>query len=148
MLEEQVAQLPDQPPAVGGREPSPGARFKRLPGCPHRPIDILLVPLRHLGDHLAPRRVVGWERLAGGRLNPFSVDQHALGLLGECAHLVLNAVAGIDSHSGFLLLVPIWWETNMFRDDPLNPAAPPPFNLVYRNKTIRSTTDRVHQWLG
>ena len=82
VLLEQVAEVPDELRAVGGRDARPRSGLERLPRRVHREVDIGLVARRDVGDDLLRRRIFDLEGLAALGLDPFAVDQHVM-LLGQ-----------------------------------------------------------------
>jgi len=57
VLEDQVADAPDDPAALGRRDGAPGALVERLPGGPDGPVDVLGIALGHVRQRLAGGRV-------------------------------------------------------------------------------------------
>ena len=75
VLEDEIADPPDDPPALGGGHPAPRAVLER-PACrPNRAVDVFGVSFGDVGEGLAGRRVGGLERLAGRGVGPLPVDE-------------------------------------------------------------------------
>ncbi len=81
MLVDDLADLPHQPPALGGGHPAPGRVLERLAGCGHGKVDVVAVAVRNVIDDLAERRIEDLERAAVAGLDPVAANQHPLGLL-------------------------------------------------------------------
>jgi hypothetical protein len=73
---EEVGELPEQAAAVRRRHRRPRAGIERAARGAHGALHVLAIAFRDLRDHLARRRVVARERLAGSGLDPLAVDQH------------------------------------------------------------------------
>ena len=75
VLFEQIGQLPDQPSALRGRHPRPGARFECPPRRAYGRVDIGLLARRAMGNRFAAGRVEDLECVAAQGLFPLTVDQ-------------------------------------------------------------------------
>ena len=71
-----------QPAALGGSEPAPLARARRLRGL-HGGIDILGIAARDLGERAAVRGVQQWQALARARFAPAAGDEEFVGGKGK-----------------------------------------------------------------
>ena len=94
VLEDQVADAPDDPAALRRRDAAPGALVEGLPGGPDGAVDVLGIALGHVRQRLAGGRVGRLERLARGGVDPLPVDEQLAWGGGE---LFDGAVHG-DSH--------------------------------------------------
>ena len=94
VLLQQIAQLPDQASALGGRHLRPGTGFERGASRLDGAVDVFAISLGYASQDLARGRVVGGECLAGGGFHPLSVNQH-LAVLGDVTcDLVVHLNAG------------------------------------------------------
>jgi hypothetical protein len=75
MLLQKVAQAPDQPRSIGGRNARPRAGFESPARRRDGKVDIGLIAGRHMGDGLFGRRILDGKGLAAFRGDPFSVDE-------------------------------------------------------------------------
>ena len=75
VLEDQVADPPDDPSPLGRGHPAPRALLERPARRPHRPVDVLGIALGDPGERLAGRGVGRLERLARRRVAPLPVDE-------------------------------------------------------------------------
>ena len=94
MLQDEVADLPDEPAALGRRHAAPRAALEGLAGGADRPVDVFGISLGDVGEGLAGGRVRGLERLAGRGLGPLSVDEQ----LPRGSREFLDAPVDGDSH--------------------------------------------------
>ena len=75
VLQDQVADPPDNPAPLRRGHPAPRAPIERGARRPYCPVDVLGVPLGHPGEGLARRRVGGLERLARRSVGPLPIDK-------------------------------------------------------------------------
>ena len=75
VLEDQVADPPDDPAALRRAHPAPRALVERAARGPHSPVDVLGIALGDPGERLPGRGVGGLERLARRRVAPLPVDE-------------------------------------------------------------------------
>ena len=78
VLEDEVADLPDEPAPVGRGHPAPRAVVEGLAGRAHGPVDVFRVPLGHVGEGLSGGRVGSRERPSRRRVGPLSIDEQLL----------------------------------------------------------------------
>jgi hypothetical protein len=76
----------DEPPALGRLQLRPRAVVERLPSGLDRAVDVLLVALGDVGEHLAGGRVVGLERLPRCGGHPLASNEQRVVLRGELPH--------------------------------------------------------------
>ena len=93
----------DQPPALGGRHAAPGpVRSNAARAVLTARSMSSARAARHRREHVAGRRVVGLEGLAGRGLHPVSADEHAVVAGDEVAGVLVDL--GVERHglsSGF-----------------------------------------------
>ena len=87
MVEDQIADVPKDLPAFGGREPSPGSLVERMPRRVDRVIDVLGFAFGHLGDDFTGGGIEDRKRFARRGVDPFAVDEHLLGTRKKLAHI-------------------------------------------------------------
>jgi hypothetical protein len=87
VLQNHVADPPDDPTALGGGHPAPRTIIEGPAGRPHRPVDVLGIALGNPGEGLAGRGVGGLERPARGRIDKPPVDEHLSRGAGELLDL-------------------------------------------------------------
>ena len=75
VLEDEVADLPDEAASLGRRHAAPRAAFEGVTRGADRPVDVFGISLGHVGEGLPGGRVGGLERLTGRRLGPLSADE-------------------------------------------------------------------------
>jgi hypothetical protein len=75
VLEDEVADPPDDPAPLGWGHPAPRAVLEGPAGRAYRPVDVLGVSLSDPGQRVAGRWVGGVEGLTGRRGGPLSIDE-------------------------------------------------------------------------
>jgi ParB family chromosome partitioning protein len=96
---DQVGQLPDRAAALGRGHAAPRTALEGAPRRAHGAIDVFLLTGCHLGKRLFGGGIVGGERLAGGRLGPLAIDEHAASTAAdELRHAAVDTgVACLDT---------------------------------------------------
>ena len=88
VLLDQVTQLPYQAATLRGRHLRPGAALEGLARRFHRAINVLAIAFGNLRQNFSSSGVIGREGFPGGRLDPFSIDEH----LARPADELLNTI--------------------------------------------------------
>ena len=83
VLEDDVADPPDDPPAVRRGHPAPLGVLECPAGRGNREVDVFGVATGDVRDDLAKRRVENLKRAAVAGFDPVTVDEHPLRLLEE-----------------------------------------------------------------
>src|SRR6187549_563086 len=91
MLKNQITEPPDQPASFGGAQPRPGPALKRSAGRLDGTVDIPLIALRRLGNHLASGGILDGKGLARSGVDPLSIDQELAPLLDEAFNLFIES---------------------------------------------------------
>ena len=79
VIEDHVADVPENPASLGGRHVTPCALVEGMSGRRHRMIDVLGFALRDLGNRLAGGGIEDAERFARRGIHPFAVDEQLFG---------------------------------------------------------------------
>ena len=80
VLEDQIADPPDQPPAFSRGQTAPVGILERVPSGRDGDVDVLCITGWDVVDHFTQSGVVHLEGSAVTGLDPLAVDQHPLGL--------------------------------------------------------------------
>ena len=75
VLENEIADFPNQFAALACRETTPWARFKGAPRCSYRAIDVILVAVRNAGNDRCVGGIEYVEQFSGRGRRPFAADQ-------------------------------------------------------------------------
>src|SRR5579872_7327917 len=102
MLINQVAQLPYQAAAFGGRQLAPWAVVKCFARGLHCEINVGAIAFSNLRQNFAGGWIVSWKSLAGNCVNPLIVNEHFARLLNEAEHARID-LSGRNRRHGDLL---------------------------------------------
>jgi hypothetical protein len=92
MIEDQIANVPQDLPAFGRREISPASLVERMPRRGDRMIDVLGFALGHLGDGFASGGIEDRKCIARAGVDPFTVDEHLFGTRKKLAHIRIESI--------------------------------------------------------
>src|SRR6187431_139182 len=105
MLKDQVTELPDQAASFGWAQSWPGPALKGPAGCLDGTVNIFLVALRHLRDHLAGGGILDGKCLARGGIDPLPIDQELAPFLDEAFNLFIESnFCCCDTHGSLLMV--------------------------------------------
>jgi len=82
VLHDEVAELPHDPPALGGAHARPRARVERLAGRRDGEVDVALVALSHLRARLLVRGIDRGVGRPGDGRTPVAGDEELIGVHG------------------------------------------------------------------